>query len=170
MVLAEAVSVNELVAQGKNFSWTRPRCPRCKVLCWWHGFVLAFFSMFPEGVFIRRCICPCCKSVHRLKPVGYVRRFRWTLAEIRSSIETRQKTGRFAKDVAPREVMRRWWRSLAKVVAKELGISFARTPLAGFDLLFSRGRNPVSLARERANQIAFDPPYRSVPLPACDEP
>jgi len=169
MVLAEEVSVNELVAQGKNFPWTRPKCPRCEVPCWWHGFVLAFFSMFPEGVFIRRCRCPHCKRVHRLKPVGYVRRFRWSGPEIRGVIETRQETGRFPKGVAPREVMRRWWRSLARVIAKELGISFPGPRLSGFDLLLSRGRNPVSLATKPENQVVIDPPYRSVPLPACDE-
>jgi hypothetical protein len=167
MVLAGEVSVNELVAQGKDFPWKRPRCPHCGEWCWWHGFVLAFFSMIPEGVYIRRCFCPHCKSVHRLKPSGYVRRFRWTLEEIRSSIETRQETGRFSKGVAPRETVRRWWRSLAQVIAKELGISFLGPRLSGFDLLLSQGRNPVSLARERANQVAQDAPYRSLLLPPC---
>jgi hypothetical protein len=167
MVLASEVSVNELVEQGKDFPWNRPHCPHCGARCWWHGFVLAFFSMIPAGVFIRRCRCPHCRSVHRLKPVGYVRRFRWTLAQMRSSIETRQETGRFAKGVAPRETVRRWWRSLARVIAKELGISFPGPRLAGFDLLLSQGRNPVSMARERANQVAQDAPYRSLLLPLC---
>jgi glutaredoxin len=167
MVLASEVSVNELVAQGKNFPWTRPRCPHCREWCWWHGFVLAFFSMIPAGVYIRRCFCPHCKSVHRLKPVGYFRRFRWSQAEIRGAVETRQDTGQYPKGVAPRETVRRWWRSLAQVIAKELGISFAGTRLAGFNLLFSQGRNPVSLATVRTNQGIIDAPYRSLPLPPC---
>lgn len=167
MVLAEEVSVNELVLQGKSFPWKRPHCPRCGTRVWWHGFVLAFFSMIPDGVYIRRCICPHCKSVHRLKPSGYFRRFRWSLAEIRSCIETRQDTGQYPTGVAPRETVRRWWRSLAQVIAKELGISFAGTRLAGFDQLFSRGRNPVSLATKPGNQVVIDRPYRSLLLPPC---
>jgi hypothetical protein len=165
MVLAEEVSVNELVLQGKSFPWKRPNCPHCGMLCWWHGFVLAFFSMLPGGVFIRRCRCPHCRSVHRLKPSGYFRRFRWSQVEIRSSIETRQETGQFCKGVGPRETVRCWWRSLAKVIAKELGISFAGTRLSGFDLLHSQGRNPVSLATRPENQGVIDAPYRSLLLP-----
>ncbi len=167
MVLFQEVSVNELIAQKKRFPWQRPHCPLCGTLCWWHGFVEAFFSMFPNGVFIRRCFCPGCKSVHRLKPAGYFRRFRWSKSEIRKAIETRQETGRFPKDVAPRETVRRWWRSLAMVIAKELGISFPGQPLTGFDQLIESGRNPISLAIKRANQLVEAAPYRSIPLPSC---
>ncbi|MDA3864071.1 MAG: hypothetical protein PF689_09430 [Deltaproteobacteria bacterium] len=48
MAIKNNVSVNELIAQGKNFPWKKPLCPNCNSHLWWHGFVLAFFSIFWE--------------------------------------------------------------------------------------------------------------------------
>lgn len=152
MLVAVDVSVNELVKLGKKFQWPRVPCPACGARVWWHGFVLAYFSIFPSGIYIRRTRCPVCKRVHRLKPKGFWKNFRFSKDQIRNAVKTREKTGRYPTDNAEKHTMRKWWRTLGTMIKIELSLQFTGTRLGGFDELVSRGLIPVSCAKQYRNR------------------
>jgi len=164
LVISVVADVNEIARLGKYFPWIKPSgCPRCGQPLWWHGFVLAYFSCCPDAVFLRRLRCSCCRSVHRLKPAGYWRRFRSSITEITHSISHRCEFGRWPR-VQPRSRQRQWWRRLQRMTGAVLGL-FHSSALKAFKTLISRGFIPVSLSFERDNSGAGPPPYRSVSLP-----
>ena len=150
MIVFVKVSVNDLVTFGKDFPWRKPRCPnpRCGQRVWWHGFELAYFSNYPKGVHIRRVRCPHCKMVHRLKPLGYWKKFRYTNEEIRRAVKIRQETGHFPEEIALMPTMKKWWRALSRMVKAVFGISYPGTLLEGFDALVSQRIIPVSLVMQ----------------------
>jgi len=164
LVLSVAVDVNEIARLGKDFPWTKPPgCPRCGQPLWWHGFVLAYFSCLLEPVFLRRLRCSCCRSVHRLKPADYWRRFRSSITEITHSIAYRSESGRWHR-VLPRYRQRQWWRRLQRMTGAVLGLFFGSASEA-FEALSGQGFTPVSLSFHRDNFSTGPPPYRSVSLP-----
>lgn len=164
LVLSVEVDVNEIVRLGKDFPWAKPSgCPRCGQPLWWHGFVLAYFSCLLEPVLLRRLRCPYCRSVHRLKPAGYWRRFRSPIAEISQAISHRSESGRWCRTL-PRVRQRQWWRRLARMTVAVLGL-FGGLAIAAFKVLVGRGFMPVSVSFECDNSGADPPPYRSVSLP-----
>lgn len=164
LVLFVAVDVNEIARLGKDFPWSKPSgCPRCGQPLWWHGFVPAYFSCLAEAVLLRRLRCSCCRSVHRLKPAGYWRRFRCSIADIFASMVHRGDSGRWRRD-APRPRQRQWWRRLQRMTGTVLGLwveSFANA----FHTLSEQGFIPVSTSFNCDHSGADPPPYRSVSLP-----
>lgn len=149
MVLSVEVDVNEIARLGKDFPWVKPTgCPDCGQPLWWHGFVLAYLSL-SEPVFLRRLRCPCCHRVHRLKPVGYWRRFRSSITGIIQSISHRSGSGQFRRDL-PRHRQRQWWRRLRRMTDVVLGL-FPGSGLAAFNALLERNHVPVSRSIERGN-------------------
>ena len=164
MVLSVAADVNEIARLGKDFPWVKPSgCPCCGQPLWWHGFVLAYFSCLLEPVFLRRLRCSCCHRVHRLKPAGYWRRFRSSVAEITQSISHRSGSGRWQRHL-PRSRQRQWWRRLQRMAGAVLGL-FCGSAVEAFEGLLGRGFIPVSLSFDRDNTGSDPPPYRSVSLP-----
>lgn len=164
LVLSVAVDVNEIARLGKDFPWVKPSgCPRCGQPLWWHGFVLAYFSCLLEPVLLRRLRCSCCRSVHRLKPAGYWRRFRSTITEITQSISHRSESGRWCR-TQPRLRQRQWWRRLQRMTGTVLGL-FRGSALEAFERLLGCGMIPVSLSFVRDNSGTGPPPYLSVSLP-----
>ena len=164
LVLSVAVDVNEIARLGKDFPWVKPSgCPRCGQPLWWHGFVLAYFSCLLEPVLLRRLRCSCCRAVHRLKPAGYWRRFRSSIAEISQTISYRSASGRWCHAL-PRCRQRQWWRRLQRLTGAVLGL-FSGSRLAAFEELLDRNHVPVSWSFDRDNSGADPPPYRSVSLP-----
>ena len=164
LVLSVAADVNEIARLGKDFPWVKPSgCPRCGQPLWWHGFVLAYFSRLVEPVFLRRLRCPCCRAVHRLKPVGYWRRFRSSITEITQSISHRSASGRWCRAL-PRCRQRQWWRRLQRLGSAVLGL-FPGSVMDTFEELLAQGFIPASLSFERDNSGVGPPPYLSVPLP-----
>lgn len=163
LVLSVAVDVNEIARLGKDFPWVKPTgCPRCGQPLWWHGFVSAYFSCLPDAVFLRRLRCPCCGSVHRLKPPDYWRRFRSSLTDIFQSLYHRSASGHWRLDV-PRSRQRQWWRRMQRMTLAVLGQC---SDFSGaFRTLVEQGFIPVSSSFERDNSRAGPPPYRSVSLP-----
>ena len=164
MVLSVVADVNEIAYLGKDFPWVKPSCcPCCGQPLWWHGFVPAYFSCLAEAVLLRRLRCPCCRSVHRLKPAGYWRRFRSSLTEIFLSISSRQDSGRWRRD-QPRPRQRQWWRRLQRMAEAVVGLA-AGSAVVAFESLLRQDFIPVSLSFKRDNSGAGPPPYRSVSLP-----
>jgi hypothetical protein len=165
LVLPVAADVNEIARLGREFPWVKPSsCPRCQQPLWWHGFVLAYFTPLVEGVFLRRLRCPCCKAIHRLKPVGYWKRFRSSVSEIQRCIEHRSSSGRWLV-VVPRYRQRQWWRRLRRLAVAMLGLTSAGCAMKSFRALAERGFVPVSTSFYRDNWATGPPPYRGVPLP-----
>ena len=144
MVLFVAVNVKDIACLGRNFPWPKPKsCPRCQAGLWWHGFVLAYFSCWPEPIYLRCLRCPCCGAVHRLKPAGYFPRFRSSIREIQEAIEHRCRRGRWRPDL-PRGRQRQWWRRLDRMIRLVLGISFAGPFTQAFNLLKEQNIIPVT--------------------------
>lgn len=150
LVLSVAADVNEIARLGKDFPWVKPcGCPCCGQPLWWHGFVPAYFSCLLEPVLLRRLRCSCCRAVHRLKPVGYWRRFRSTITEITQSISHRSDAGHWRRGV-PRARQRQWWRRLRRMTGVVLGL-FCGSAVAAFEELLDRGHVPASRSFERDN-------------------
>jgi hypothetical protein len=164
LVLSVAADVNEIARLGKDFPWVKPSaCPRCGQPLWWHGFVLAYFSCLTDAVLLRRLRCSHCRSVHRLKPSGYWRRFRSAIPEIVQSISHRSDSGRWRTDLS-RYRQRQWWRRLQRMACAVLGM-LSGSAVAAFEALLLRGFLPVSISFDCDNSGAEPPPYRSVSLP-----
>jgi len=119
---------------------------------WWHGWTYAYFSNYPQGVYIRRVRCTHCQKVHRLKPTGYWRKFRYSHPEIRRAMKHRQETGCFPKEIALKPTMQKWWRALSRMVKAVLGISYPGSLLEGFDALIAKHIIPVSTVRQCDSQ------------------
>ena len=109
MILFVRVKLNEIFDQGRQFNWDKPhQCPRCdSVRLWGHGFVLAFFDGFAQGLLLRRFRCPDCRCIIRLRPQGYFRRFQAGIHTIRSCLEQRLSGGAWRKDM-PSSRQRHW--------------------------------------------------------------
>ena len=164
LVLSVAVDVNEIARLGRDFPWVKPSgCPCCGQPLWWHGFVLAYFSCLPVAVFLRRLRCSCCRAIHRLKPVGYWRRFRSPITEISHSISHRCDAKRW-HHAQPRSRQRQWWRRLQRMTGVVLGL-FCGSVSGAFEQLLAYGVIPVSTSFDRDNSGPGPPPYRSVSLP-----
>jgi hypothetical protein len=165
LVLLVDADVNEIARLGKNFPWVKPPCcPRCHQPLWWHGFTLAYFASLSEGIFLRRLRCSCCKSVHRLKPQGFWKRFRSGVADIAGCLEHRFSSGRWHQG-QPRDRQRQWWRRLNRMAKTVLGLAFAGSIIEALKELGGQAYIPVSSSFYRDNHGTGPPPYRSVPLP-----
>lgn len=163
LVLSVDVDVNEIARLGVDFPWVKPAgCPRCGQPLWWHGFVPAYFSCLAEAILLRRLRCPFCRTVHRLRPAGYWRRFRSPLTEIFQSVSSRQDSGRWRHD-PPRPRQRQWWRRLKRMAEAVFGLT-AGSAVTAFESLLGRGFIPVSLSFDCDNSGPSPPPYRSVSL------
>lgn len=148
LVIVVDIDVNLLATLGKEFPWVKPTCcPKCGGPLWWHGFVPAYFSGLFLAVLLRRLFCPLCRSVHRLRPKAYWRRFQSPVNVIRQAIAHRKKTGRWRPDL-PRPRQRQWWRRLAIKVKLCLGLAYAGSCNEAFITLMNRGAIPVSSVME----------------------
>lgn len=152
LVLSVDVKVKDIALLGRLFPWHKPGpCPRCHCELWWHGFVLAYFSCWPDPIYLRRLRCPGCSAVHRLKPLGYFDRFRSSIEEIKGSIGYRCRHGRWRPGL-PRERQRQWWLRLGRMMLMILGVSYCGSHLHAFSLLIKRHIIPVSSAGQRENR------------------
>ena len=144
MIFSVLVSIKDIVAQGRDFSWPRPAaCPRCNgPRIWGHGFVTAFFDGFAEQIFLKRYRCPECRCVIRVRPSGYFKRVQAPVLAIRSCIRFRIENGRWPPG-GSRSRCGHWLRSLARKVSAWFGQRWSNRLLEGFDELVRRGENPV---------------------------
>ena len=72
MILNVVVCLKEIVEQGRDFPWSRPkRCPKCNGdRVWGHGFVSAIFDGFAQQALLRRFRCPDCRCVAIREPMS----------------------------------------------------------------------------------------------------
>jgi len=132
----------------KNFEWQRPdACPKCNSYkVWGHGFVLAYFDGFDEGLWIRRYRCPVCGTVIRLRPKAYFSRFQASKKTIRSSIILKQSESRWLKGVN-RTRQCHWLKALQRRIFAVFGNLCPYDDLSdAFDWFVKAGVNPVSRA------------------------
>jgi hypothetical protein len=148
LIIPVDIDVNQLAILGKKYLWQKPSaCPRCGGHLWWHGFVLAYPACLAEAVFFRRLLCPHCRSVHRLRPKSYWRRFQSSVATIEQVIAHRQNNGRWSPDL-PRPRQRQWWRRLKKKSLLCLGLSFVGSLFDSFLTMIEAGAIPVNSVME----------------------
>jgi len=145
LILFVAAKIKEIFRLGREYPWPRPEiCPRCRQRgVWGHGYVLAYFDGFNEGLFLKRYRCPGCGCVIRLRPEGYLSRFQAPIATIRLRLSHRIKHGRWPPGVS-RSRQGHWLRALRRKILAYLGQRWKGRLLEGFDHLLARGINPVS--------------------------
>lgn len=144
MIYSVAVNLKEIFEQGRSYEWIKPdTCSNCltKNCLWGHGFVLAFFDLFMEGVYLRRYRCPCCGCVIRMKPQGYFNRFQAPIKTIFNDIYHRVKTSRWPPGSSGSR-RRHWMKALLHNIRLYLGESFSNS-IEGFTILLNLGRIPT---------------------------
>ena len=145
LILFIAAKIKEVYKLGRKYPWPKPElCPRCaQSKVWGHGYVLAYFDGFSDGLLMKRYRCPVCGCVIRLRPAGYLIRFQAPLDDIRYRLSHRLRYGRWPPGVS-RSRQGHWLRSLRRKVLGHLGLDWGARLLEGFSRLLSRGINPVS--------------------------
>lgn len=142
LILLIAAKIKEIFRLGRKYPWPRPElCPCCnQSKVWGHGYVLAYFDGFNEGIFLKRYRCPGCGCVMRVRPHGYLSRFQASIDTIRVSLSHRLRYGRWPPGLS-RSRQGHWLRSLRRKTLAYLGQAHL---LEAFDRLLSRRINPVS--------------------------
>ena len=145
LIFFVAAKIKEIFSLGRRYPWPRPEhCPRCEGRrVWGHGYALAYFDGFEEGLWLRRYRCPECGCVMRLRPEGYLSRFQASLESIRLSLSHRLLRGRWPPCLS-RSRQRHWMKALKRKVEAYLGKRWTRGLMVAFDHLLSLGKNPVS--------------------------
>ena len=145
MILFIAAKIKEIFRLGRAYPWPRPEiCPRCRQRgVWGHGYVLAYFDGFDEGIFLKRYRCPGCGCVIRLRPDGYFSRFQAPIDTIGFNLSHRLKHGRWPPGLS-RSRQGHWLRALKRKVLAYLGQGWKGRLLEAFEHLLVQGINPVS--------------------------
>lgn len=145
LIFFVAAKIKDIFTLGRKYPWPRPVfCPRCNdTRVWGHGFVLAYFDGFSEGVLLRRYRCPGCGCVIRLRPRGYFPRFQASIETIRFCLSRRLARGRWPPCFS-RSRQRHWLRALRRRTIAYLGDTWKQGLMAAFDCLLRQGAIPVS--------------------------
>ena len=145
MIISVRANLNEIFEQGRKFKWVRPcNCPRCgSVRLWGHGFVLAYFDGFFQGLLLRRFRCPDCHCIIRMKPRNYLPCFHAGIAKIRIGLSRRLYSGNWLKDLSGSR-QRHWMTALKRKTAAFFGCSAEL--IESFDRRIKMGQIPVSRA------------------------
>ncbi|MDY6973906.1 MAG: hypothetical protein SV775_16530, partial [Thermodesulfobacteriota bacterium] len=110
---------------------------------WGHGFVLAYFDGFYDGIWLKRYRCPTCGTVIGLRPKGYFSRFQSSIATIRSSIILKQSKNRWIEGVG-RTRQLHWVKALRRRMSAFFGNVCPYDLRGAFDYFVDAGINPVS--------------------------
>ncbi len=145
MIIKVKADIKQIFKQGKNFTWPKPsRCPHCNdSRLWGHGFVLSFFDGFDQGVYLKRYRCPYCKTVFKLKPHGFFKRFQASIWQILTSIMSRLYTDRYLPELSWNR-QHFWFTALKRNIAAYLSNSWDKGVVAGFIKLIGMGKIPVT--------------------------
>ena len=140
-----SISLKKLFNLGRDYPWQRPEaCPRCGNLkVWGHGYVSAWFDGFNVALLLKRYRCPSCGCVIRMRPDSHFSRFQTSIHNIRSTLSTRIKTGRWPPEQSGSRPGH-WLRSLKRKVLALLDNRWEGGLIKGFDHLKIQGHNPVS--------------------------
>ncbi len=145
MIVFIAINLNMLLTLGRQYSWEKPRqCPNCHSMqLWGHGFVMAFFDGFSQGLYLKRYRCPDCGCVIRCRPAGYFPRYQSDEATIRSSISRKVRMNRWLSGIS-RSRQNHWYRGLLRHIAAYLGNAWEGGIVGGYEALLIRGIVPVA--------------------------
>lgn len=89
MILSVAIVLSILEEKGRDYSWERPICFKCKKNVWGHGFVQRFFNDFKSFLWIRRWRCPHCQLVITCRPDNYWKRYQEQISRIFEALKFR---------------------------------------------------------------------------------
>lgn len=150
LVLHVTVDVKGLFKLGTLYPWPRPdRCRLCgSRRIWGHGYVPRYFEGFILPLWIRRLRCPDCGTVYTLRPDGFVRGFRYSLATIVLSLAGTMTGKGPVPPRASRQARQYWLRALRFQASRT-----ASVPRPGVDTLYallSRGLIPFTRSVHRA--------------------
>lgn len=98
---------------GKDYPWQKPRrCPKCggKRL-WWHSFVQRSFNNYAYKVWVKKCICIDCKSVHTMRPYTHWARFQYSKFIIISCLIGKTKSCRWQSGIK-RQNQQYWYKGV----------------------------------------------------------
>jgi hypothetical protein len=113
LILHFETDVKRLIKEGKGYDWPRPkRCPNpeCRsARVWGHGYVLRYFDGISRGVWLKRCRCPDCGSVHTCRPKGFYKGFQYAVKTILRSLLTRIYRGKWMKGIS-HQLQHYWFR------------------------------------------------------------
>lgn len=139
MILYSKVSVKKIFEEGKGCAWRRPeRCPKCgSGRLWGHGYVERYFEGFEEALWMKRWRCRDCGGVHTMRPEGFWRRFRHSVARIVKSLKEKILAGRWLEDLS-RQGQQYWWHGFRKQCGRE-GKSIQRKGLKTLEETIEKG-------------------------------
>jgi hypothetical protein len=140
-----AIKLKDLFEKGREYPWQKPgKCPCCKSCrLWGHGFAEAIFDGYDKPLVLKLYRCPDCRSVIRIRPKGYFKRFQASIEKIRSSITLKSTRNRWLPDIS-RTRQCHWFRALKKRVNAYLAGTWVGGIVAGFEYLLQLDQIPVS--------------------------
>ena len=145
MIIEVKADIKEIFELGKKYKWQKPtKCSQCQESrLWGHGFVLCFFDGFEQGLYLKRYRCPYCRTVFKLKPKGYFKKFQADTRVIFSSILSRLYKNRYLPGISwSRQHF--WFTSLQRNITAYLSNTWNNGIAAGFLKLFRMGKIPVT--------------------------
>ena len=115
MVIFSDVKLKELFKKERDYPWQKPKnCPCCNSQrLWGHGFAEAIFDGYARPLLLKLYHCPDCRSITRLRPKGYFKRFQAPIETIRSSITLKSKNNRWLPGIN-RSRQGHWIKALKK--------------------------------------------------------
>lgn len=139
MIIRVEICVKELFLLGREFVWPRPnKCLRCNGRLWGHGFYDGYFDGFDQPLCLKRCRCPDCGCIFRLRPKDYWPRFQASIEKIRESLCSRFSLRRWLPDLS-RSRQIHWLNGLLTQIKIHFGLCWSGELLEAFDRLSERG-------------------------------
>jgi len=136
--------IDQLAEKGKNYPWPVPDCcPKCNGRIWKNGFTTAYFYPISQPVFIRKLICPDCKSVFRFRPNGYLPYYNVPLTAIFLALFSVDSRKEKTPEIST-ETRKSWLKRLKKQIKLTLMKLTSRDYRNGFLELLEKGFRPVS--------------------------
>jgi transposase-like protein len=122
MIILVRVCLKEVSDKGKSFQWIKPsKCPSCNSSQFWgHGFLLAYFTGFALGLWLKRYRCNTCKAVITFRPSGYFSRFQSSAKDISGAILAKLNTSKWPVGL-PRQRCGQWLRRFTEFIRIQYG-------------------------------------------------
>ena len=110
---------------------------------WGHGFALAYFDMFKEGLWLKRYRCPICGTIIKLRPKGYFPRFQSPIKTILKSVSLKESKDKWIEGISRSRQMH-WIRALRRRVAAYWGNVCPYGLKGAFEYFVRKGVTAVS--------------------------
>ncbi|KRT62350.1 MAG: hypothetical protein XU11_C0086G0003 [Candidatus Dadabacteria bacterium CSP1-2] len=132
LIIYFAVRVKDLFETGKEYPWSRPkRCPRCKgIRLWGHGFAGRYFQGFVQRLWVKKYLCPDCKSVHTMRPSTHWRRFQSSRFVILRSLLYKIRRNKWRRSL-PRQNQQYWFSGLIFQASRQKNIKLPTVEVIG---------------------------------------